>query len=625
MEEKVSAHQSVRTLYEEMHAQGVDNVADRFAAQGNRCGFCTQGLSCQLCSNGPCRIIPGRVPRGVCGIDAAGMVMRNVVHKDNMGLAAYTHHAREAAVTLRATARGETPFTIKDPAKIDLLAGALGVVEPDPARRAERVAEAVIASLSQGTDEESVMVTAFAPESRKQVWRQLGILPGGPLTELMDATARTMTNIDGDYVSLALTGLRLGLASTFGALVPLELMQDALFGTPMPHPAQVDLGVIDPDYVNILPHGHEPFIGAALIALAHEPEIQALARDAGAKGLRVIGSIETGQELMQRFPSDDVFVGLTGNWLNQEFALATGGVDVLAMDMNCSVPNLAEVAERYGTTLVSVSKLIGVPGVREKLVYSPSAVRDQARRLVDLAIANFRARQGRPVHRNLPATPIVTGFSAEACLGALGGTLQPLLEVIASGAVRGVVALVSCTTLTNGGQDVVTVQVARELIKRNVLVLSAGCGNAACQVAGLNSSGAVSLAGDGLAGVCRSLGIPPVLSFGTCTDVGRLVLLVSAVAEAAGVDPSQLPVAVTAPEYMEQKATIDAFGAVAFGLYTHVSPLPPVAGSPEVVQLLTKDVEGLTGGRLAVETDPIEAVEGIDRHLGAKRAALGMA
>ena len=624
MEEQVSVHESVRTMYQAVRDDGQQTVMDRYAAQGNRCGFCSQGLSCQLCSNGPCRIIPGRVERGVCGINAAGMVMRNLVHKDNMGLAAYTHHAREAALTLRATARGQTPFTIKDPAKVDLLAGALGIAQPDPARRAEQVAEAVIGSLSQGSDEESVMVTAFAPESRKRTWRELGILPGGPLNELMDATARAMTNIDGDYVSLALTGLRLGLASTYGALVPLEIIQDALFGTPMPHTAQVDLGVIDPDYVNIVPNGHEPFLGAALIDLAHRPEVQARAREVGAKGLHIVGSIETGQELMQRYPQDEVFVGLTGNWLNQEYALATGGVDVFAMDMNCSLPSLGEIAERYGTTLVSVSRLVGVPGTKHRLSYRPEQAGEQAEKLVELALANFAARRGRPARRDLRQTEILTGFSNEACLAALGGSLQPLLEVIASGAIKGVVALVSCTTLKNGGQDVVTVQVAKELIKRNMLVLSAGCGNAACQVAGLNSLPAQELAGEGLRSVCKQLGVPPVLSFGTCTDVGRLVLLVTAVAEAAGVDPSQLPVAVTAPEYMEQKATIDAFGAVAFGLYTHVSPLPPVAGSPEVVQLLTQDVEQLTGGKLAVETEPLAAVDGIERHINAKRAALGM-
>jgi carbon-monoxide dehydrogenase catalytic subunit len=75
---------------------------------------------------------------------------------------------------------------------------------------------------------------------------------------------------------------------------------------------------------------------------------------------------------------------------------------------------------------------------------------------------------------------------------------------------------------------------------------------------------------------------------------------------------------------MEQKAVVDAFGAVAFGLYTHVSPVPPVAGAPDVVALLTSGVEALTGGKLAVETDPVEAAEAIVAHIDAKRAALGI-
>jgi len=157
-----------------------------------------------------------------------------------------------------------------------------------------------------------------------------------------------------------------------------------------------------------------------------------------------------------------------------------------------------------------------------------------------------------------------------------------------------------------------------------ILVLSAGCGNAATQVSGLNSMDAQQLAGEGLRGVCEALGVPPVLSFGTCTDSGRIILLVGAIADALGVDPSQLPVAVTAPEYMEQKATIDALGALAFGLYTHVSPTPFVAGSPEVVKLLTEDIEGLLGSKLALGDDPVAIADGIAAHIDAKRAALGI-
>jgi len=50
---------------------------------------------------------------------------------------------------------------------------------------------------------------------------------------------------------------------------------------------------------------------------------------------------------------------------------------------------------------------------------------------------------------------------------------------------------------------------------------------------------------------------------------------------------------------MEQKATIDAIFALAFGLYTPVAPLPHLAGVPRLVKLFTEDVEGITGrGRL---------------------------
>ena len=82
-------------------------------------------------------------------------------------------------------------------------------------------------------------------------------------------------------------------------------------------------------------NGHEPFIGAALIKVGHEASNQEKAKKSGAKGLHIIGSIETGQELVQRYNIDDVFVGLTGNWLSIEPALATGGIDVFGMELNC--------------------------------------------------------------------------------------------------------------------------------------------------------------------------------------------------------------------------------------------------------------------------------------------------
>ena len=624
--EKISAHESIREMYERVHKEGLTNVVDRFEAQQpTRCPFCSQGLSCQLCSQGPCRITK-KADRGVCGIDANGMVMRTMLLRNVLGTSTYTYHAIEVAKTLKATAEGKTPFEIEDKEKLLQLAKLFGLKTSGSINDvATSVADFIVKEINRDSDEPSKMVEIFAPDKRKKIWRNLEIFPGGVMHEIKDATSSCLTNVDGDYKSLAMKSLRLGIACAYGALVPLELGQDILFGTPKPHESEVDLGILDPDYVNILPNGHEPFVGAALIKAAKTEKVQKMAKDAGAKGLRIVGSIETGQELQQRFPKDEVFRGLTGNWLGIEFALATGAIDLLAMDMNCSPPALGLFGKKYGATLVTVSKLVRVPDVDKHIDYKPALVEKQTEELIKLAIENFKNRK-KNVEAYVPKKrqKVIAGFSTEAILAALGGSLTPLLQAIKKGDIKGVVALVSCTTLRDSGQDVNTIAVAKELIKRNILVLSAGCGNGAVQVGGLTNLDAINLAGEGLKKVCKALNVPPVLSFGTCTDVGRLSLLVNIVADALGVDIPALPIAVTAPEYMEQKATIDAIFAVAYGLYTHVAPTPPITGAPELVNLLTKDIEKLTGGKLVIEPDPVKAVDGIEKHIIAKRKALGL-
>jgi carbon-monoxide dehydrogenase catalytic subunit len=145
------------------------------------------------------------------------------------------------------------------------------------------------------------------------------------------------------------------------------------------------------------------------------------------------------------------------------------------------------------------------------------------------------------------------------------------------------------------------------------------------QVAGLCRQEAREYAGPGLKKVCEQLAIPPVLSYGTCTDTGRLADLLAKVSVELGRVPvPDLPVAAVAPEYMEQKATIDAIFALALGLYTYVNPVPTVTGAPNLVKLLTEDLKQVTGGLLNVETDPVKAVEGIHNHIEANRKKLGI-
>ena len=133
------------------------------------------------------------------------------------------------------------------------------------------------------------------------------------------------------------------------------------------------------------------------------------------------------------------------------------------------------------------------------------------------------------------------------------------------------------------------------------------------------------MAGSGLSAVCETLGVPPVLSYGTCTDTGRIADLIGAVSAAlGGVPVPDLPLAAVASEYMEQKATIDAIFALAFGLYTYVNPVPTVTGAPNLVKLLTENCREVTGGILHVETDASEAADAILSHIEGNRKKLGL-
>jgi len=631
--ERISYHSSVRTVYNRIKKDGMTNIWDRYEAQAlgsspdQRCPFCQEGRRCDLCSNGPCRADASKDKRGVCGITADGMAMRMMLLRNVMGASTYHYHAEQTLKTLKATARDQTPFEIVEGKKLKSFAKRLGIsVTGSYKRMALRLCKFVEEDFNRKYDQPSHIVEALAPKERKDTWRKLGIFPGGIYGEMMFSTSSCLTNVDGYYRSLALKAMRLGIATAYQSQIINEYCQDIMFGIPHLHNMRVDLGVLDPDYINALPNGHEPFLGFAMVQLARTPEWQDKAKAAGARGLRVIANIEAGQEMIQRWQMDDAFWGFTGNWISQEAVLASGCVDLFACDMNCSMPVDPAYAERYKFKLIPVSELVAFEGIGDRINYLPEKAGKQAGDLLNMAIANYKERSTtvEPV-TGLPVTEAVVGFSTESILEALGGTLTPLLDAIKKGAIRGVAGLVSCTTLRDHGNDSHSVAVAKELIKRDILVLSMGCGNAAMQVAGLCSPEASDLAGPGLKGLCRALGIPPILSFGTCTDTGRLADLLAAISKELGNVPvTDLPVAAVAPEYMEQKATIDAIFALAFGLYTYVNPVPTVTGGPQLVKLLTEDLPGVTGGLLSVEKDAVKAVDGIAAAIEERRKRLGI-
>lgn len=619
----VSCHKSTNEMYARTKGMNISTIFDRYQDQQPQCGFGMQGVCCQLCSHGPCRITP-KAPKAICGATADTIVARNLVRLATHGAAAYSHHLEEVAETVKATAQGKTPYKITDEAKLRAVAGTLGLDTGKSTNDlAIELADAVLSELRKSSKEPLALLEAFAPETRKETWRKLGIIPGGVHSEIRDALTKTMSNIDTDPVDLLLTTLRLSIATGYMGLVGTVTLQDILLGSPQISTTEADLGAVDPSKVNILAHGHVPLMATAVLQVAQSEEMVKLAREAGATGIDVHGSMCTGQELMQRqTTSARGFRSQTGNWLHQEYTVATGAIDLVMMDMNCSIPGLKDVADCFHTRLVSVDRILRMAGVEEHVDYEPEQVAAQAEELVKMAIDAYKKR-GNDIFIPKYKSQVVTGFGVESILGALGGSLDPLLDAVKQGAIKGIVAVVGCTNNRNG-HDTVGVTLMKELIRKDILVINAGCMSSAAQIESLMTPEAAELAGEGLKGVCKGLGIPPCLNFGSCVDIGRIGVAVTAIADALGVDPSQLPVAASAPEYLEQKAVADGVFAVAFGLLTHLGPVPPVTGSPLVTKILTRDVESLTGGKVVVELDPVKAAGLIEEHILAKRKALGI-
>ncbi|MEW6245021.1 MAG: anaerobic carbon-monoxide dehydrogenase catalytic subunit [Bacillota bacterium] len=618
-----SAHKSTNEMYERTRNLGITTVFDRWEAQQPQCGFGLQGLCCQLCSHGPCRIT-ARADRGICGATADTIVARNLVRLAVHGAAAYAHHLEELARTLKATAKGQTPFRIGDPGKLREVANLIGLdTRKSDEQLAVALSDAILSELRKGSDERLSLVDVLAPASRKKAWEDLGVIPGGVLSEIRDALTKSMTNINTDPTDLLLTAIRLSLATGYMGLVGTVTVQDILLGSPAIVESEADLGIIDPETVNIVAHGHVPFMATAVIQASKKPELLDLAREAGASGIKVYGSMCTGQELMQRSAtSTRGFAGQLGNWLAQEYYVATGAVDLVMMDMNCSIPGLKTAADHFHTRLVSVDRIVRMDGVKDHVDYDPEKVADQAVHLVRMAIDAFKDRL-QNVYIPSRRARVVAGFGIESILKALGGSLDPLLDVIKAGSVRGIAAVVGCTNNRNG-HDFKSLTIMREFLKNNVLVISAGCTSSGAQIESLMDPASADVCGEKLRDVCKALGIPPVLNFGSCVDIGRIGAAVTAIADTLGVDPSQLPVAASAPEYLEQKAVADGIFAVSFGLLTHIGPVPPVTGSELVTKVLTEDIENLLGGKVLVEEDPVKAASIMVSHIDAKRKALGI-
>jgi carbon-monoxide dehydrogenase catalytic subunit len=598
----------------------VETVWDRYLQQQPPCGYCELGLSCRNCVMGPCRIDPfGEGPqRGVCGADADIIVARNLSRMIAAGAASHSDHGRDLVEVLHKIGQGRAPgYEIKDPEKMKRLALEYGV--PTDNRETQAIALDLAEAMMEdyGMKKDRITLVGRAPQQRLDLWKKLRVLPRGIDRETSETMHRTHMGVDNDWVSLLLQAVRNSLSDGFGGAMIGTEVSDIIFGTPQPGMSEVNLGVLKEDRVNILVHGHSPVVSEMVCLAADDPEMIALARSQGAQGINIAGLCCTGNELMMRRK-----IPMAGNHLMTELTLVTGAVEAMIVDYQCIMPSLGPVAQCYHTKMYSTSDKAKFPFM-EHVEFNPENAKDQAYRIVRESVENFSRRVKERV--NIPVQPVktMTGFSVEAIVAALGGTLTPLIEAIKAGKIKGAVGVVGCNN-PKIKQDYGHVELIKRLIANDILVLTTGCVNVAAGKAGLQAPEAKELAGPGLKEICGALGIPPSLHVGSCVDNSRILVIACALAKALGVDIDQLPLAGSAPEWYSEKAATIAFYVMASGIFTHLGVMPPILGSKKVTELATKGLNDVFGACFAVEPDPIKAAELITNHILEKRKGLGL-
>ncbi len=433
---------------------------------------------------------------------------------------------------------------------------------------------------------------------------------------------RTHIGVDMDYQHLMLQGTRCAIGDGWGGSMIATELQDIMFGTPIPVRGKANLGVLREKEVNIVIHGHEPTLAEMVVLAAQDPELLKLAKSKGAQGINLAGMCCTGNEVLLRHG-----VPVAGNFLQQELAIITGAVDAMIVDVQCLMQSLPTIAQCFHTKIITTSPKAKIPGALHIEFHEHNAV-NTAKQLVRTAIENYPNR-GKV---NIPKEEIdmVAGFSHETINYMLGGSFRgsyrPLNDNIINGRIRGVVGVVGCNN-PRVTHDYIHTAVTKELIANDILVVETGCAAIACAKEGLMiPEAAQKYAGKGLAEVCETVGMPPVLHCGSCVDNSRILIAVAEMVREGGLgnDISDLPVAGCAPEWMSEKAVSIGHYFVASGALVVFGVTWPTTGSEALTKHLFEEYEKMYKGKWAFEPDPKKMAAMMIDHINKKRAALGI-
>lgn len=557
---------------------GIETAYDRYLNMQPQCNFGEQGVCCHVCIQGPCRITK-KASKGICGAPAYTIVGRNLVRSALGGCAAHSDHGLHATLLAKAVSEGRAPdYAITDTKKLHAVAERHGV-STDGKEDIEIFKEVVAIALedfSRVSDEESKWLHKVLVPERIEKLQDCNIMPCSIHRTIAEGMAQTHMGMDSDPVNLVFKALEVSLADYLGEHIATSL-SDILFGTPKPVVSEANMGVLDPDCVNIAVHGHNPILSEMIVKAAREMKEDA--EKAGAKGIKCMGICCTGNEILMRQG-----VPILTNFAAQELAIMTGAVDAMVVDLQCIMPGIQAVSECFHTRIVTTMSSVKIPS-SYYVDFDDERAMEKAREVIEIAIGAFKERNNEKVSIPQFKNKVVAGFSVEALLDIFAAVnpekpIKVLTDAITSGELRGVCLLAGCNNLKRV-HDNNHLTIAKELAKNNVLLVATGCAAQTYAKFGLLNSEAVDqYAGEGLKAFINRLNeankdklvekLPLVFHMGSCVDNSRAYDLMTYMAEELQMDTPKVPYAASAPEAMSEKAIAIGCWAVTLGMPVHV-------------------------------------------------------
>jgi carbon-monoxide dehydrogenase catalytic subunit len=410
------------------------------------------------------------------------------------------------------------------------------------------------------------------PKALMDGWKTMGVYPDGMARSLFKVSQKLDGGV-GNVEEILLWAFKGALIGCAAQMLQGRL-KASVFGNTAPTNVEVNLGVLQKEFPNILLYGHfSPLLK------------RKIAESAKGKKIGVMGVCT------DSFVPPYSFAPVT-NYGSQEIPLMTGAVDLIVAGDQCVNPSLAGLAKIW------------------KIEVIPTEVLDRgdlssfAKKIVEKAQEAFKARG--EVSRDIPSIKesAVMGFSVKDI------DVNKVGKAVMDGKIKGVAILAGCNNV-KFTQDHEIVSLAKELLKKDVFCISEGCASVSLAKFGLlNPKQRDASCGKGLSALLSSLGknVPAVVDLGSCENSGVTDFLLSLAS--AGKKPiKEFPMVACFPEANRTKAVARAVWTVAMGIPTYFWPFLPVTGSQKTMEALGEFCEEKFGARLHVVTQKMEYKE----------------